>query len=111
MAIDEVPIAAPAPHVAAQAPQFFIFPETGEALLTDKDVAACCRIGTTTVWDLVKNDPAFPQPVRTDGKRFTRWKLSEVRTYIKNLETGTPKPKPVPRQRIRDIDNDFRELR
>lgn len=44
-------------------------------------------IAVSTAWYRAKNDPSFPKPTRL-GDRCTRWKLSDVRQF---LRTNQPK--------------------
>lgn len=73
--------------VAVATKQPFALPETGEAMLTVKEVSAALGIGPTSVWKRVKCDPAFPQPVRY-GTRCTRFRLSALRAYVAALSGG-----------------------
>ena len=73
-------------------------PTEGEALITANTFAAALDISASTLWDWLKNDPDFPQPVRR-GERFTRFKLSEARGYIAGMSSGSRKLSPVERKR------------
>lgn len=90
--IDEVPLTA----------FVLVIPQTGEALLKDEQVGAIYGYGTSSVYARVKSDPDFPQPVRLDGGRFTRWKLSDIRSHIARMDTRTPKPGPAARDSSKD---------
>ena len=65
-------------------------PETGEALLAPKTVRDVLAISESKFWEKVKNDPSFPKPACRE-KRYTRFRLSEVREYIASMTTGRPK--------------------
>lgn len=69
-----------------------VIPQEGEALLKDEQVGAIYGCSVSTVWARTKCSPEFPQPIRMDGGRFTRWKLSEIREHINRLGSGAPKP-------------------
>ena len=56
-------------------------------LLTDKEAAALCGIGTTTLWSLVKSGK-LPAPVKV-GQRATRWRRSDLMRWIAALQPAT----------------------
>lgn len=79
---------------AAAAPIEFTLPETGEAMITVQQFAAASGLSVTTIWTRIReNAPNFPQPVR-DGPMYTRFRLSDVRTYLAALSAGVPKVTP-----------------
>ncbi len=75
-------------------PGILVIPDSGEALLTVHTVAAVLALTANTVWEKVRTDPSFPQPVR-DGPRYTRFRLSDVRAYLARLSAGVPKVPPA----------------
>ena len=83
---------------AADPGELFALPETGEALLTPKQVALALGVSEASVWAWVKSDVEFPTSVRR-GERFTRFRLSEIRAYIAGLTAGVPKVSPAQRGR------------
>ena len=73
-------------------------PAEGDALITANTFAAALDISPSTLWEWLKNDPDFPQPVRR-GERFTRFKLSDARRYMSAMSSGSRKLSPVERKR------------
>lgn len=69
-------------------------PSMGMLMVDVKDVAAACSIGVSTVWRLVKSDPTFPQPVYF-GPKVARFKVEDVRRWVKQLEAGKPTEDPL----------------
>ena len=59
-------------------------PDTQEILLTDTEVAELLKIGKSTVWHRIKNDPAFPKPIKIGNT--TRWSKKKIIQYIENQE-------------------------
>lgn len=59
-----------------------------EKLLTYDDVQAMTGIKSrVTLWRKSKDDDdSFPRPYKI-GSHFTRWKLSEIQSWIDQLET------------------------
>lgn len=51
--------------------------------LTDYEAANYFGISKATIWKYAK-DPKFPQPVKI-GPGATRWKLSDLKKFAKNL--------------------------
>jgi predicted DNA-binding transcriptional regulator AlpA len=88
-----------APRAAVDPGELFTLPESGEALLTVKQFACALGISETSLWAWARNDPEFPRPVRR-GERFTRFKLTDARSYIESLQTGVRGPRPAERRLI-----------
>jgi len=53
-------------------------------LLTDKEAAALCGIGVTTLWNLSRSGE-IPSPVKV-GPRSTRWRRSDLQKWIQSLQ-------------------------
>lgn len=60
-----------------------------EQLLTSKDVQRLTGIKSrATLWKKSRNmDDQFPMPYK-DGSKFTRWKLSEIESWMDNLKSA-----------------------
>jgi len=52
--------------------------------ITVKEVASLCGVSVPTIWRWLKTAPDFPQPHKIMGT--TRWKLSEVESYIDSFQ-------------------------
>lgn len=72
----------------------YTLPDTGEAMITVRQFSAASGYSTSKIWQRVKEDPSFPQPVR-DGPMYTRFRLSDVRAYLARLTAGVPKLSPA----------------
>ena len=57
-------------------------PDTQEILLTDTEVAELLKIGKSTVWHRIKNDPAFPKPIKIGNA--TRWSKKKDYSVYRN---------------------------
>ena len=60
-----------------------------ERLISTKEVETLTGLSRVTLWRKSNNntDP-FPQAYR-NGTHYTRWKLSEILTWIESLKTNT----------------------
>ena len=58
-----------------------------DRLLREAEVTALVALSRSTVWNMVRAN-RFPQPVRA-GPRATRWRASDVETWIESLPTAT----------------------
>jgi len=54
-------------------------------LLNVKQVAERLAISERTIWRLVQDDPAFPQPLKL--RSAARWRASDIESYI-NAKAG-----------------------
>lgn len=62
-----------------------------------KDAATYCGFGTTKLWDLVKRDPSFPQPIRLDG-RVTLFYVTQLDEWLaRKAQESQPQRAPRPK--------------
>lgn len=63
-----------------------------EKLISAKEVEALTGLGRVTLWRKSNNkDDPFPQAFR-NGSHYTRWKLSEILSWIESLRASTGEP-------------------
>ena len=56
-----------------------------EAMISVKVIAALTGNGVSTIWRYAALNPDFPKPVKL-STRCTRFRIGEVRAYLKSLE-------------------------
>ncbi len=54
---------------------------SGQVYLTSAQLARMLCVSRTSLWRRIKDDKAFPKPVRF-GKAMRRWSLPEIETYL-----------------------------
>jgi predicted DNA-binding transcriptional regulator AlpA len=64
-----------------------------------KAAATYCGFGTTKLWELVRQDPSFPQPIRLAG-RVTLFYVTQLDEWLarkaqENQPQRAPRPKTV----------------
>jgi excisionase family DNA binding protein len=57
---------------------------SGSELLTVHEVACRVGIGVWTVWKWTASG-LLPAPVRLSGRRYTRWRMAELDSWIAQL--------------------------
>jgi len=55
-------------------------PKLAQVYLSASQLAIRLGLSRTTIWRYLKNDPAFPQPLKF-GKTTRRWCLDEVKEW------------------------------
>lgn len=62
--------------------------ENGIKLLSVKSIAEKLDCGTTYIEDLAREDESFPKPFLKRGRKFTRWKESDIDAWIVKEASG-----------------------
>ena len=57
-----------------------------DRLLPKSGIALALGVGETTIWRRMRDDPAFPRPLRIGARLY--WKSDEIADYVRQQKRG-----------------------